>query len=117
MTTADVSARALRLILDGDVPAAFAVMTDHLAAVDHPRQEMFTMAWGFASVCDDQTGMLSGLSDDAEGLALSMVGAARTDDMLGAWMVWQMAGPRSAGAALSGLLAVAAASVQRRMTG
>lgn len=116
MSAADVSARALRLTLDGDVPAAFAVMTDHLAAVDHPRQEMFTMAWGFASVCDDQTGMLSGLSDDAAGLALSMIGAARTDDMSGAWMVWQMARAGEAGAALGGLLAVAAASVLRRMT-
>lgn len=116
MTAADVSAQALRLTLNGDVPAAFAVMTDHLAAVDHPRQEMFTMAWGFASVCDDQTSMLSGLPDDAEGLALSVIGAARSDDMPGGWMVWRMAGPGEAGAALGGLLAVAAASVLRRMT-
>src|SRR5690606_22103500 len=107
---------ALRLTIDGDVATAFAVMTDHLQTADHPRQEMFTMAWGFASVCDDQTDMLAGLSEDVEGLALSMIGAARSDDMTGAWMVWQMATAGSAGAALGGLLAVAAASVLRRMT-
>lgn len=115
MAAADVSLKALWHVVDGDVPGAFAVLTDHIQAADVPQREMFAIVWGYAAtLADEDLGILGGLSPDAADLAWSIVAATRTNDIAGAWMAWLMADDGSCGGALGGLLA-AATSVLRRM--
>jgi hypothetical protein len=116
MSTADVSLQALRHVMVGDVPAAFVILTEHIGASDLPAREMFAIAWGYATTpTDDDLAVFDGLTSDGADLARSLVVASRTGDILGGWMVWQLADVGSCGAALGGLLAAAAGSVLRRM--
>lgn len=113
MTAAsDVSLLALRHCIDGDVPGAFTALTDHIYAADNPRQEMFVIAWGYATALpDDLMFLFDGLEDP--GLARVMVMANRSDDAEGAWMVWRDVSAGACGSVLGGLLAAAAQNVMR----
>lgn len=113
MTAAsDVSLLALRYCIEGDVPGAYTVLTDHIGAAENPRQEMFVIAWGYAtSLDDDSMTVLDGLPDPD--LARTIVMANRNDDAEGAWMVWKLASAGACGSTMGGLLGAAARHVMR----
>jgi hypothetical protein len=114
MAAADVSLQALRHVIDGDVPGAFIILTDHIREAAIPTKEMFNIAWGFAAMLPGDC-MFGGLDLDDADLARSLVGATKTGDIEGAYMAWLLADIGSCGGALGGLLAAAAQSVLRRM--
>lgn len=114
MTTGDVATDALRSAMVGDVADAFRILTEHVRQADDPRQAMFVLAAGYASVAhDDELLMVTGMPADDADVLRTLVAATRADDMVGAWLLWRTVPPGSAGAVLGGLLAVAALSAKR----
>ena len=113
-SVSDIAGDALRSCLAGDVAEALSILSEHVRHAADPQQAMFVLAVGYAAVAhDDELASVDGLSPDDADLVRTLVTAVRADDLVGGWLLWRMASAGSAGAALGGLLAVAALSARR----